>query len=63
MRGCSSRRGSSCTPPVLGSCEVLEYSTDGQTYSAPTASAPISSDGPLVIDQKTGTVFEAIKYD
>ena len=52
--------GSSCNPPAVSSCEVLEYTTDGIAYSDPTAAVPISSDGPLVIDQQTGTVFEAI---
>src|SRR5207248_2904223 len=49
-----------CTPPVLGSCEAAQYSTDGTTYTSTTEAWPLSADGPLAIDQDTGTVFQAI---
>jgi hypothetical protein len=43
-----------------GSCEAAQHTTDGTTYSSTTVAWDIGSDGPLVIDQDTGTVFEAI---
>jgi hypothetical protein len=49
-----------CTPPVLGGCAAIAYSTDGLTYSADTATWPQSAHGPHAIDQDTGTVFEPI---
>ena len=51
-----------CSPPVLGSCEAAQYSTDGTTYTNTTEAWPLSDDGPLAIDQETGTVFQAIGY-
>jgi hypothetical protein len=50
--------GSSCDS---GSCESYSYSTDGINYSDTTVSYDIDSDGTFVVDQKTGTVIEAIQ--
>jgi hypothetical protein len=52
-----------CDPPALGGCAQASYSTDGVTYSDPALSWPLSNDGPLVIDQQTGTVIEAISVE
>lgn len=52
-----------CNPPVLGGCAQASYSTDGVTYTDPALTWPLSNDGPLVIDQQTGTVIEAISVD
>jgi hypothetical protein len=52
-----------CDPPALGSCAGSYYSTDGVNYSDRTVIWPLSNDGPLVIDQQTGTVIEAISVD
>jgi hypothetical protein len=48
---------------LAGSGEAMTYSYDGVTYSGTTASYPMNNDGPVEIDQKTGTVFEAISVD
>ncbi len=45
---------------VAGCCQAASYSTDGVNYVSPTVEYSISNDGPLAIDQKTGTVFEAV---
>ena len=52
--------GASC---ASGSCESAAYSTDGVEYSETTLSYDMQNDGPLEIDQKTGTVFEAISVE
>jgi hypothetical protein len=52
-----------CDPPALGACAGTYYSTDGVTYSDRTETYPLSNDGPLAIDQQTGTVIEAISVD
>lgn len=51
--------GADCPDPG-GSCETAQYSTDGTTYSDITTTLSIDSDGPAVVDQRTGTVLEAI---
>jgi hypothetical protein len=48
---------------LAGSDEVATYSLDGVNYTNQTAAYPFSNDGPVEIDQKTGTVFEAISVD
>jgi hypothetical protein len=45
---------------LAGCCEAAAYSTDGTNYTGPTDEYSIGSDGPLVIDQRTGTVLEAV---
>ncbi|HET7483518.1 MAG TPA: hypothetical protein VFK89_11730, partial [Actinomycetota bacterium] len=52
--------GTSC---ASGSCESASYSTDGLTYSDSTMSYDMQNDGPLVIEQSTGTVIEGISVD
>ena len=52
--------GSSCSS---GSCESAAYSTDGLTYTNSTMSFDMQNDGPLVIEQSTGTVIEGISVD
>jgi hypothetical protein len=54
---------SDCDPPLLGGCGAGYYSLDGVHYSDRTVTWPLSNDGPLVIDQQTGTVIEAISLD
>ena len=51
---------SHCSTPVLGSCMSAAFSTDGLTYSPPTAFYDITNHGPPVIDQATGTVLQVI---
>jgi hypothetical protein len=43
-------------------CEAASYSTDGLTYATPTTAYDVGVDGNAVVDQKTGTVLEAIGY-
>ncbi|HEX9377939.1 MAG TPA: hypothetical protein VGB19_17095 [Actinomycetota bacterium] len=45
---------------LLGCCEAASYSTNGIDYTGPTEEFSINSDGPVVVDQKTGTVLEAV---
>ncbi|HYT29851.1 MAG TPA: hypothetical protein VEN82_03670 [Actinomycetota bacterium] len=45
---------------VAGCCEAAGYSTDGINYTTPTKEYSIGSDGPLAIDQQTGTVLQAV---
>src|SRR6266496_1410015 len=45
---------------LAGCCEAGAYSTDGINYSGPTVEYSITSDGPSLADQQTGTVLEAI---
>jgi hypothetical protein len=52
-----------CNPPAVGSCASAYYSTDGIHYTDRTLTWPLSNDGPLAIDQQTGTVLEAISVD
>jgi hypothetical protein len=39
------------------------YSTDGLHYAPSSMSIPVADDGPLAIDQQTGTVFQAIAHE
>jgi hypothetical protein len=48
---------------LLGCCEAASWSTDGLTDSGPTTEWNVGSDGPVVVDQQTGTVLEAIGYN
>jgi hypothetical protein len=45
---------------LAGCCEAAAWSTNGTTYNGPTEEYSIGSDGPVVVDQQTGTVFEAV---
>jgi hypothetical protein len=55
--------GLECEPPVLGACSGAFYTTDGVNYTGPTMSYPEVNAGPLVIDQQTGTVLQAISVE
>jgi hypothetical protein len=52
-----------CNPPVLGGCAGAFYSTDGTSYTGPTMAYPEANAAPLVVDQLTGTVLQAISVD
>ena len=45
---------------VAGCCQAAAYSLDGVNYTGPTVEYSIQNDGPLVIDQETGTVLQAV---
>jgi hypothetical protein len=45
---------------LAGCCEAGAYSLDGINYTGPTVEYSISSDGPSLADQATGTVLEAV---
>lgn len=48
---------------LAGSGEVATYSYNGVDYTDQTAQFDMSNDGPVEVDQKTGTVFEAISVN
>jgi hypothetical protein len=48
---------------LLGCCQAGAYSLDGIDYIGPTVEYPIANDGPVVVDQRTGTVLEAVGVD
>jgi hypothetical protein len=48
---------------LAGSGEVATYSYNGTDYTDQTVQYDMNNDGPVEVDQKTGTVFEAISID
>ena len=47
---------------LAGCCQASAWSRDGLTYTGPTVEYDVSSDGPVVVDQETGTMIEAIGW-
>jgi hypothetical protein len=48
---------------LAGCCQAAGWSTDGLNYHGPTVEYTVGDDGPVVVDQQTGTVIQAIGYD